>query len=259
MKLKGILLLFFIVAIIAGVVIAIVCLQPKVCEKVEVRLEHTGADTLLTEQEVLSVLADHGLSPVGMEPGHLRRSEVEKALRTNVWFDTLLNLTPVGSTMVMDIRVKSPLVAVYPDNGMPYYIGRRGELLPDNSRVLAPLMVLNGNVSTPYRAGKNVSDLQEKSLQEAYRLALALESDSSLAHQFTQLYVNSDSELEAYIPLFRHSVLFGHADKLDQQIRQLHIFYDEALIFLPADSYSKVDVRFKNRVFATRKNTPNTL
>lgn len=259
MKLKGILLLFLLIAVVAGVVIAIVCLRPTVCERVEVRLEYTGEDTLLTQQEVLSILHNHGLQLVGSDPGQLRRADVEKALRTNVWFDSLLNLTPVGSTLMMDIRVKSPLIAVYPANGMPYYIGHNGELLPDNSRVQSPLMVLNGKVTTPYRPGMSVATVKDPALQEAYRVALAIKADSTFSSQFTQLYVNDDAEVEAYSPLFRHSVLFGHADNLEQKLRQLHIVYDEALIYMPADTYSKVDVRFKNRVFATRKNITNTL
>lgn len=259
MKLKGILLLFLLIAVAAGVVIAIVCLRPKTCERVEVRLEYTGADTLLTPQEVLSILNSHGIQLVGSAPGQLHRADVENALRTNVWFDSLLNLTPVGSTLMMDIRVKSPLIAVYPTNGMPYYIGHNGELLPDNSRVHSPLMVLNGKVATNYRADKTVATVKETALQEAYRIALAIEADSVFSTQLTQLYVNDASEVEAYSPLFRHSVLFGNADNIEQKLRQLHIVYDKALIYMPADTYSKVDVRFKNRVFATRKNITNIL
>ena len=259
MKLKGILLLFLLIAVAAGVVIAIVSLRPKVCERVEVRLEYTGTDTLLTGREVLSVLSSHGLNPVGAAPGKLRRSEIEEALRSNVWFDSLLNLTPVGSTLKMDIRVKSPLIAVYPANGLPYFIGHDGELLPDDSRVCSSLPVLNGNIRTPYTPGKNVRDLKEHTLQDAYRIALAISADSVFSTQLTQLYVNDDSEIEACCPLFRHTVLFGRADNLEQKIRQLHIVYDEALINMPADTYAEVDVRFKNRVFATRKNITNTL
>lgn len=259
MKLKGLLLLLLLIAVSAGVVIAIVCLRPKTCERVVVRLEYTGADTLLTQQEVLSILNGHGLQLVGSAPGHLRRADVENALRTNVWFDSLLNLTPAGNTIMMDIRIKNPLIAVYPTNGMPYYIGHNGELLPDNNRVHSPLMVLNGKISTPYCAGKTVTTVKERTLEEAYRIAVAIQKDSVFSSQLTQLYVNDDFEIEAYSPLFRHSILFGHADNLEQKLRQLHIVYDKALIYMPSDTYSKVDVRFKNLVFATRKNITNTL
>ena len=240
-------------------VIAIVCLRPKTCERVEVRLEYPGSDTLLTPQEVLAIINSHGLQMVGSAPGQLRRSEVENALRSNVWFDSLLTLTPVGSTLVMDIRVKSPLLAVYPANGLPYFVGHKGEMLPDNSRVRSHLTVLNGNVRTPYMQGKNVRDLKDRALNDAYRIALAIEADTTFSHQLTQLYVNDDTEIEAYNPLFRHTVLFGHADNIGPKLRQLHIVYDKALIYMPADTYAKVDIRFKNRVFATRKNITNTL
>ena len=230
MKLKGFLLLFLLVAVVAGVVIAIVCLRPKVCERVEVRLEYAGPDTLLTPQEVRAILRSHGLTLEGSAPGQLRRSEVEAALRTNVWFDSLLTLTPVGSTLMMNIRVKSPLIAVCPANGLPYFIGHNGELLPDNCRVQSGLTVLNGNIRTPYTAGKNVHDLKEHSLNDAYCIARTLNADSVFSQQLTQLYVNDDAEIEAYNPLFRHTVLFGHADNLEQKLRQLHIVYDEALI-----------------------------
>ena len=174
MKLKGILLLFLLIAVTAGVVIAIVCLRPKTCERVEVRLEYPGSDTLLTPQEVLAIINSHGLQIVGSAPGQLRRSEVENALRSNVWFDSLLTLTPVGSTLVMDIRVKSPLLAVYPANGLPYFVGHKGEMLPDNSRVRSHLTVLNGNVRTPYMQGKNVRDLKDRALNDAYTSPLPL-------------------------------------------------------------------------------------
>lgn len=253
MKLKGILLLLLLVAVIAGVVLAIARFRPKTCERAEVRLVYTGADTVLTEGEVLSILRNRGIQLTGTALGKLRRSDVEEALRSNVWFDSLLNLTPVGATLRMNIRIKSPLLAVYPENGLPYFIGYEGELLPDNSRVHSNLPVLNGNIRTPYTPGKNIQDLKERALGDAYRIALALNADTLLAPQLTQLYVNNDGEIEAYNCLSRHSVLIGHSDNLDRKLQQLHIVYDRALIHLPADTYSQVDVRFNNRVFATRK------
>ena len=253
MKLKGILLLLLIVAVTAGVVLAIVRLRPKTCERVEVRLVYGGADTLVTETEVLDLLRTKGIQLTGESSAKLRRTDVEAALRSNVWFDSLLSLTPVGATLRMDVRIKSPLLAVYPAKGMPYFIGQDGELLPDNSRVRSCLPVLSGNVLTPYTKGKNVSDLKETSLHDAYQIALALHSDTLLADQLTQLYVNPDGEIEAYNCLARHSVLFGNANNLDSKMKQLHVAYDSALIHFPADTYSQVDVRFNNRVFATRK------
>ena len=255
MKLKGILLLLLLVAVIAGVVFAIVSFRPKTCEQTEVRLVCTGADTVVTEAEVLALLRDKGIQLTGELSGKLRRSDVENALRPNVWFDSLLNLTPVGTTLRMDIRLKSPILAVYPANGMPYFVGQKGELLPDNSRVRSCLPVLSGNVRTPYTKGKCVADLKEKALNDAYQIALALSTDTLLADQLTQLYVNTDGEIEAYNCLARHTVLFGSADNLDNKLKQLHIAYDSALIHFPADTYSCVDVRFNNRIFATRKNS----
>ena len=253
MKLKGILLLLLLVAVTAGVVLALVRLRPKTCERTEVHLVYTGTDTVVTEAEVHALLRDKGIQPVGSAPGNLRRTDVEAALRTNVWFDSLLNLTPVGATLRMEIRIKSPLLAVYPANGLPYFIGYNGEFLPDNSRVSSSLPVLSGNVRTAYTPGKNVRDLKEAALRDAYQIALALHADTLLAPQLTQLYVNSDGEIEAYNCLARHAVLLGRADNLDRKLRQLHIAYDKALIYLPADTYSQVDVRFNNRIFATRK------
>lgn len=254
MKLKGIFVLLLLVAVAVGVVLVWVYLRPKTCERVEVSLQFTGNDSLLTEREVFGILKSKGVTLVGTSPGKLRRTDIENALRTNVWFDSLLNLTPIGSTLMMEIRVKSPLLAVYPASGTPYFIGHDGEFLPDNSRVLSPLPVLSGNVNTPYTPHKNVCDLKERTLRDAYRIALAITADTLLATQLTQLYVNDDSEIEAYNTLARHSVIFGHSDNIEQKMRQLHIVYDEALIYLDPDTYSKVDVRFKNRVFATRKN-----
>ena len=254
MKLKGILLLLLLVAVTAGVVLAIVYLRPKECDKVEVRLAYTGPDTLLTDGEVLGILKSKGIVLEGSAPGKLRRSQIEEALRSNVWFDTLLNLTPMGTALMMEVRVKSPFIAVFPNGGLPYFIGNNGEILPDNSRVSSTLFVLNGNITTPYTPHKNVRDVKDTSLYEAYLIARAIAADTLLSGQLTQLYVNDNSEIEAYNTLDRHSVLIGHADNIGKKLEQLHIVYDEALIYLPAGMYSQVDVRFQNRVFATKKN-----
>lgn len=253
MKFKGILLFLLLVAVAVGVVLALVYLRPKECDRVVVRLEFAGPDSIVTTDEVLDLLESKGIALAGAASGKLKRSEVEEALRTNVWFDSLLNLTPIGTTLMMDVRIKTPLITVYPNNGLPYFIGTNGELLPDNSRVQSQLFVLNGNVATPYTARKNVRDLKENTLQDAYRIASALAADSLLSSQLTQIYVNEESEIEVYNTLACHSVLFGSADNLEQKMEQLHIVYDNGIIFLEPNKYSQVDVRFKNRVFAQKR------
>lgn len=259
MKLKGILLLLLLVAVTAGVVLALVYLRPKACDRVEVRLVYTGQDSILTSGEVLGILKSKGIVLEGAAPGKIHRTEIENALRSNVWFDSLLNLTPIGSSLVMEVRVKSPLIIVYPATGLPYFIGHKGELLPDNSRISSQLYVLNGNITTPYTPHKNVKELKEQSLNEAYQIVCNIASDTLLSGQLTQLCVNDDLEIEAYNTLSRHSVLLGNSDNIGQKLEQLRIVYDKALIYLDNESYAKVDVRFKNRVFATKKNNSNSL
>lgn len=254
MKVKGILIILLSVAVAVGVVVAWVCFRPKVCEKIEVRIEYTGPDSIITPSEILDILKNQGIQLVGVAPGNVSRSEIVAALRTNVWFDTLLNLAPVGSSLVMDVRLKSPILAVYPHNGLPYFIGKNGEMLPDNSRVCSPLMVLNGNVKVPsYRPNKSVSDARSRVLSGAFALATAIDKDTLFASQLTQIYATPNAEFEVYNVLGNHLVRFGQADNIDQKLKQLHIVYDNALVYMGLDAFAYVDVRFRNRVFATPK------
>jgi hypothetical protein len=45
----------------------------------------------------------------------------------------------------------------------------------------------------------------------------------------------------------------GWADNIDEKLQNLHIIYADALAYMNMNDYSQLDIRYKNRIFATKK------
>ena len=42
-------------------------------------------------------------------------------------------------------------------------------------------------------------------------------------------------------------------DNIDEKLQNLHIIYADALAYMNMNDYSQLDIRYKNRIFATKK------
>lgn len=253
MKLKSILVAILVLAVVAFGIVAIVHSRTQVCKTLDVVMVNEQSNPNITPAGITSLLKKNGVSPVGRPVKGLDRAAMERALSQNVWFDKITALRSKGSKVVMEVRAKEPLVQVFPLEGDPYMISANGEFLPWHDLINKKFFVLNGEVHTPYTPGMNVKNCRERALQNALRVALYLRSDSVARAQYTQLYAAQNGDIQLYNNLSGHLVLVGNGQNMNEKMQNLQKVYSQGLVHLPMQQYDKLDARYKNKVYASKK------
>lgn len=253
MRFKAIVIILLVLTVGVLVGIGIVNKNKQVCEDVQIDIVHRGKDMLLTQNDVLNLLKQSNVVLKGTKQNEISKTEIESALRRSCWFDTLSNLTFKGDVLMMEVAVKHPFIQVYRENGDTYLIDEAGRFLPYSSKVKESLIVLNGNINVAYSPQNTVNNVKDKSLYEAYQIAQMISKDEFCRNQFSQIHINSNKEIELYGEIGRQVVLLGHVDNAAEKLENLKLIYKDALVYMGLNKYKQLDLRYKNRIVATKR------
>ena len=253
MKLRSILVALLVLAVVALGVVAIVHSRTQACKTLQIMVTNAKSDPDITPKEISNLLHKNGVSPIGRSVKALNRPAMERALRQNVWFDSITALRCQGSKVILEVRAKEPLVQVFPVEGDPYMLSSNGEFLPWHDAINRKFFVLNGEVHSQYAPGMNVQKSRERALQNALRVALYLRSDATASAQYTQLYAAQNGDIQLYNNLSGHLVLVGNGENMKVKMQNLQKVYSQGLVYLPMQQYDKLDARYKGKVYASKK------
>lgn len=253
MRIRAIFIVIFVVLVVVFVVIGIVHKRHQVCEDVQVELLHSGKDVLLSEQDIQSLLKQSHLILEGSPMKEIKKVDIEKALQKNCWFDKITELSYKGNVLVLKISVKHPFLMVFTHNGASYYIDDNGNFLPYSDKVTEEMLVLNGNIKTTYSANKTIKNIPEKSIKEAFEMAKIIQKDNFFRSNISQILINQENELELYGRFGQQVILVGHVEKAAEKLENLKLVYQEAMVYLNPNTYKQIDLRYTNRIVATRR------
>lgn len=252
-KIKGFLIILLLLVVVVFVIMAITRVRNEVCETLIVKVDATGENEVFTERDVDSLLRVAGVHPVGKIHQSIRRQQLIDALSAHVWFDEIRTLTRSGKDLILEVSVRKPIVRVFPIQGDAYLLDEEGGMLPDSEGAYERLPVMSGQIKAKYKAGETIYTIQDPAMISTFEIVTAVMKDKVLAAQFPQFEVRSNGETDMYSVLGNHIVHVGTSYGIAEKLKNLHLLYSEALVYMYPDSYSQIDVRFKNKVFATKK------
>lgn len=159
-------------------------------------------------------------------------------LRADVFVDARNNL---------HIRVKQrqPLMRVIDQNGFSYYLDKDGVQMPLSPHFSARVLVASGYIPP------HVPDFLERkrhTLKSLFLLAHDILSDPFFRDMIGQMYINNQGEIVLSPILGDQKILFGGYRDAREKLRNLKIFYKEALPYAGWRKYDFIDLRFRGQV-----------
>lgn len=251
-KLKAILRILIALSIVAVVVIAIIKMRSRACEKIEVKFHYNGEFLPLDETGVTSMLEDAEIPIIGEELKNIPLHQVSNVLKTNPFVKEIEKMYFTGTSLVISILLKTPLLHIYPLTGEQYFMDEDGMLLPYSPNIKENLMVANGQITEQYNSSYRLNE-GKRILRSLYLIAKTIHADPFYNAQFRQMYVNDNLEIELIPTVGNHIVLFGNEERISDKLFILQKTYTDALAYTGMDQYKQLDVRFRNRVIAQKR------
>lgn len=220
----------------------------RACQGIELFVEDSLSLGMIDKEEVLNIMKSKKMAFDGKKLAEINIADVERELSSSPYIDTVSCTINAGGKLIMKVVPKMPALYVMPNNGVPYFLDRRGEDMP-KGELSGNLCVATGNIT---------KDFARKRLAP---IACCLQDSAFWRAQVQQIDVVNEHDIRMYTRFADHVILLGKAEKLPDQLWRLRVFYSKGLSEIGWNKYESISVAYDGVVIgkAPNNSTPTPI
>jgi cell division protein FtsQ len=221
------------------------------CKKLHIQLDNDQGILFVDEEDVRKVFTKlNGQQPEGKPIKTLDLAMLEAELERNPYIAEAILYADIQGDLHVKVSQKEPLLRIINNNGVSFYIDKKGYKMPVSSKFTSRIPVATGYINPTQVSEGRVAD--STVLNDLYQLALFIENDPFRSALVEQIYVDERGEFEIIPMIGNHSVLIGRSDDLEGKFKRLMIFYKEVLTNVDESIYKTVNVKYKDQIICTK-------
>ena len=254
-SLKNILLATFWIALGGATVFllaaAIKSKPAKHCKSApEITIHGVSNNFFVDKKDIINtIIAQEGPGYIGKAIGSFNLKKLETELGKNVWIKSAELFFDNNEILRITVQEREPIARVFTTTGTTFYIDDELAILPLSEKFSARLPVFTNFPSDKKVLAKADSVL----LGDIKTISLALQKDSFSMAMIEQVDITSQRIFEMIPKIGNQLIVFGDATDVDAKLSKLKLFYKEIMVKAGWNSYSVINVQYKNQVVAKRK------
>lgn len=222
----------------------------KHCKSTEVKIEDVSNNFFVDKKDILNTIARvEGSGFVGKEIGSFNLKKLETELEKNVWIKSAELFFDNNEVLKVTVKEREPIARVFTTTGTTFYIDYELAMLPLSEKFSARLPVFTGFPSDKKVLAKADSNL----LGEIKIISLALQKDTFSMALIEQVDITPQRIFEMIPKIGNQLIIFGDATDVEAKLSKLKLFYKEIMVKAGWNTYSVINVQYKNQVVAKRK------
>ncbi|MDR1610419.1 MAG: cell division protein FtsQ [Candidatus Symbiothrix sp.] len=212
--------------------------EDLVCKKVEVEIANTLGQNYISGNEVVTLMKNMNVFPVGKKLSKISASEIEGKLANNKLIKKAECFKTVGGDVKIKVYQRIPVIRIFSQKGS-YYVDNERKIMPVPNNFAAYVPVAVGNIDNEYA---------EKQL---YDFASFLQKDKFWNSQITQIYVTAKRDVILTPMVGNHQIIMGKIEDYKENLDKLRTFYEKGLNKIGWNRYSTINLKYKNQVVCT--------
>lgn len=232
------------------------------CTEIQIMVDHSQGNFFVTNEDVLSMIWSKGDSLIGKPVRSIPIATYERHITSDPTVKRAEVYTQHNGTLSVRVYQREPILRVITSVGESYYIDRDGFIMPTSSNYTARVPVASGFITEREHNMqrfnlKEMSDSlkQRTVLDDLFELATYIRENEFWRAQIQQIRVEPDGELTLIPTIGDHHILLGYTDRMEQKLNKLLLFYREGLNKTGWDQYSHINLKYKDQVICTKKNS----
>jgi cell division protein FtsQ len=224
--------------------------QPLSGFSVELKHLESGFD-MIKEKDIINLIQkgfdiDSNSTAVGAIDAKAVESRLEQnefVEKAEVWID-------VRNRLNVRISQREPIIRIIDDQGGNYYLDKNGVRMPASRYYSARVPIATGNIA-PY-----IADFQQKGgygLKNLFDFTQRLLNDDFFKDNFQQVYVNAAGDFTVVPMIGDQKILFGTLEDLDEKLKLVKVFYQEAMPYEGWKKYATINVKYKGQIICKKR------
>ncbi len=228
---------------------------------VKIRIADSTDNQFIHSAEIRKMLDRQKMQLSGVSASAVDLEGIERSLMSHQIISEAEAYITEPGVLHVDIHQKSPFVRIYNKYGQGYYLDEEGNIVPFSSNFSPYVLVINGNISEPFRVSQalNIFQYQHDSLPapqltiyDAFTLATFIHEDKFWNAQIEQVYVNSKYEFELIPRVGSQVIELGGVDNLEEKFDNLKLLYTKGFNKIGWNLYQRISLKYKNQVVCTK-------
>ena len=233
---------------------AIIKSNDQTCNHISVLINGSKNTQLLTESDVLRILKTNNAECQGKAIKDIELTTVHKILAQENYIKTVDKVHFSGSKLQIEITLYDILLEVQPTNGEKFLLDMNGTYLPYSPKTGNDVIVVQSVPHYNFKKKETISS-NNSELFELFTVASLIRQDPFYSALFHRLSINEKREIVLHPSVGNLPVLFGAAQDAQSKLKSLKCMYEDVLPYTDENKYARLDVRFKNRIVATKSKT----
>jgi cell division protein FtsQ len=222
----------------------------KHCKSIAINIHGVSNNFFVDRMDIHNtVSAGEGIDFIGKPIGSFNLKKLETELEKNVWIKSAELFFDNNEILQVTVQEREPIARVFTSTGTTFYIDDELAMLPLSEKFSARLPVFTGFPGDKKILSKADSNL----LAEIKTISLVLQKDSFSMAMIEQVDITAQGIFEMIPKIGNQLIVFGDATDAAAKLNKLKIFYKEIMVKAGWNSYSVINVQYKNQVVAKRK------
>lgn len=220
------------------------------CKDVEINIHGVSNNFFVDKKDILNTIKNfEQANPVGKSIGSFNLLSMEQELEKNVWIKSAEMFFDNNEVLQVVVQEREPIARVFTTAGTTFYIDEELAILPLSDKFSARLPVFTGFPSDKKILSKADSSL----LNDIKTISIALQKDSFSMAMVEQVDITRERIFEMVPKIGNQLIIFGDATDTEIKLNKLKLFYKEVMAKAGWNSYSSINVEYKNQVVAKRR------
>lgn len=221
----------------------------QVCTSMRVMVE--GKEAFIDQHDISNLVKSKFGKVVGKNLSTIPVEQIERALMELPYVSAAEIYVDMDGVLQISVQQREVVLRIVNKNGQEYYIDTKGAKVPVTLRYVPHVLVANGNIKEGYKEA--LDTVETKLVKDLVTIVEHIKSDPLWGNQVVQLYVNEYQDIEIVPRVGTQQLVLGNAEKLDEKLARLVVFYKSILPRVGAEAYRKINVKYDDQIICERK------
>ena len=218
----------------------------NVCNKVVITIENQLNNHFIDDNDIMSMLTNGYTEVVEGAPyKDINVRSLENRVNNNSYVQEAEVYRDLKGNLLVNVLLRRPIARVVQYDGPDAYIAEDGAILPVSDKFSSRVLLISGSASKEIGSLDNIYDTDYSQL---FELINHINVDNFWKAQIAQVVIQDNGEIKLLPQVTKQYIEFGDLNHLENKFSRLKIFYKEILPRKGWNTYSRVNVKYKNQI-----------
>lgn len=223
--------------------------QRHKCSDVLIGIRSTGEKFYIEESDILKQLEAASGGPLrNRSISSINLARLESTLESNPWIHFAELYIDNRDALHVTVSEREPVARVFTQSGSSFYIDSAGVRMPLLDKLTARVPVVTGFTNARRLTGRDSILLKEVKAVAQYIYAHPFWNA-----QVGQVDITPGGKIELVPVIGNHIIRLGDAQKIDEKLNNLLVFYRQVMSRAGFDKYKVLDLQYEGQVVAVHK------